>query len=111
MNRARIVALRSTCHSHQHGCVIVRDDEIIAEGFNHTRTRLFHKFSVHAEVDALSKLPHNRAFLSKCDMYVVRIGTLGMGLPIKFSKPCVSCATAIHKSGIRRVFYAGIQAE
>ena len=107
IRKAVSAALRSPSKNHRHGCVIVRDGEIVSEGFNHQFIHLYHKHSVHAEVDALSKLKHDRRYLSKCDMYVVRIGPQkdGGGYT-KLSKPCCDCTKAINKSGLRRVFYS-----
>jgi deoxycytidylate deaminase len=106
LDRALQLARKSTCNSQRHGCVIVRGDDIIAEGYNHTDVHLYHKFSVHAEVDALSKVKRDRKYLSKCDLYVVRIGTDRMGNPLKYSKPCHDCSKAIEKSGIRNIYYS-----
>ncbi len=106
IRRATACALKSTLKTHRHGCVIVKDGEIISEGYNHNFIYLYHLHSVHAEVDALSKLKHDRKFMSQCDMYVVRIGTDNMGNPLKLSKPCQSCTKAIIKSGLRRVYYS-----
>ena len=106
LNRALNLARKSSCFSHRHGCVIVKGDEIVAEGYNHTDVHLYHKFSIHAEVDAISKLKKNRKYISQCDLYVVRIGRDSMGNPLKYSKPCPDCIKAIQKSGIRRVYYS-----
>lgn len=106
LDRALQLARKSTCHSQRHGCVIVRGDDIVAEGYNHTDVHLYHKFSIHAEVDALSKVKRDRKYLSKCDLYVVRIGTDRMGNPLKYSKPCHDCSKAIQKSGIRNIYYS-----
>lgn len=106
LKRAMNLALKSTCQNQRHGCVIVKDNEIVSEGYNHTHTHLYHKFSIHAEVDAISKMKHNKKYMSQCDLYVVRIGTDNMGNPLKYSKPCKDCIKAIEKSGIRKVYYS-----
>lgn len=107
LKRAMTVAQKSTCIHQRHGCVVVKDGEIVAEGYNHHQTHLYHKFSIHAEVHALSKLrKFNKKFISQCTLYVVRIGTDNMGNPLKFSKPCKDCTRAIEKSGIKRVYYS-----
>ena len=107
LRRAMNLAHKSTCENQHHGCVIVRDDEIIAEGFNYKKEFFNHRFSIHAEVAALSKLSKkNKKFLSTCDLYVVRIGTDNMGNPLKYSKPCPECMKAILKAGIRKVYYS-----
>jgi len=106
LKRAMNLALKSTCHNQRHGCVIVKDNEIISEGFNHIQVHLCHKFSIHAEVDAISKMKRNKKFMSTCDLYVVRVGKESMGNPLKYSKPCPDCIRAIEKCGIRRVYYS-----
>lgn len=106
LKRAMNLALKSPCHQQRHGCVIVRDNEIISEGYNHTHTHMYHKFSIHAEVDAISKLKHNRRLMASCDLYVVRVGRDSMGNPLKYSKPCPDCIKAIQKCGIKRVYYS-----
>lgn len=107
LRRAMNLAQKSTCEQQRHGCVIVKDDEIIAEGFNHKDIHLSHSFSIHAEVSALLKLgKKNRKFMSQCDLYVVRIGRDSMGNPLKYSKPCQDCMKAIQKAGVRKVFYS-----
>lgn len=105
-DKAMTVAKNSPCIMHRHGAVIVKDNEIVSEGFNHKNWHLYHKLSVHAEVDALSKMKRNKKLMSQCDMYVVRIGGESMGCPLKYSKPCPDCMKAIIKSGIRRVYYS-----
>lgn len=106
LERAMQLALKSTCIQHRHGCVIVKDNEIIAEGYNHHVVHFQHKMSIHAEVDALSKLKYNRKIIPECEMYVVRIGTDRMGNPLKYSRPCMDCSRAIEKAGVRRVYYS-----
>lgn len=106
LKRAAAVAARSSMN-HRHGCVIVnKAGEVVSEGFNNTFVHMYHKFSTHAEVACLSKMKHNKKVLSECEMYVVRIGTEGMGNPLKYSKPCTGCTKAIIKSGIKRVYYS-----
>lgn len=106
LERAMQLALKSTCRHHRHGCVIVKDNEIVAEGYNHHVMHFQHKMSIHAEVDALSKLKYNRKIFPECEMYVVRIGTDRMGNPLKYSRPCCDCSRAIEKAGVRRVYYS-----
>ena len=92
---------------HKHGAIIVRNNQIIAEGINHFAPFLMHMFSVHAEVHALSKLKSkSKKFMEECTMIVVRLAPESSDTPCKLSKPCASCAEAIKKSGIRKVFYS-----
>lgn len=100
--KAARVALRSTM-THRHGCIIVHSDgTILYDGYNHHDLPLNHKFSIHAEIDALYKAKRQKQRLTDCEMYVVRIGYDGL----KYSKPCPSCASEIEKCGIRKVYYS-----
>jgi deoxycytidylate deaminase len=106
LQRAANIAIRSNVRHHRHGCVIVRDGEVVSEGYNHHTSHYEHKFTVHAEVDALLKLKKNKKFLSECELYVVRIGTDLMGNPLKYSRPCCDCTRAILKAGIKKVYFS-----
>lgn len=106
LRRAANIAARSPVRCHRHGCIIVKDGEVVAEGYNHHAIQFEHKFTVHAEIDALMKLKKNRKILSECELYVVRIGTDHMGRPLKYSKPCSDCTRAILKAGIKRVYFS-----
>jgi len=98
---------KKSAMTHKHGAIIVRNNEIIAEGINHMAPFLMHKYSVHAEVDALYKLRNkSKKFLEDCTMLVVRIGPSSKNYEFKMSKPCKNCSEAIIKSGIKRVFYS-----
>ena len=105
LRRAAKIAFKSTSIAHKHGCVIVKDGEIISEGYNHRKIHLYHKCSVHAEIDALYKCPKRKS-LQECEMYVVRIGPASLGYPLKYSKPCPDCSKAIEKAKIKKVFYS-----
>ena len=105
LKRAAQIAARSTLCHHRHGCVIVHDGEVIAEGYNHYTTFFEHQYTMHAEVDALRKIKKNKK-ISECELYVVRIGTDLMGQPLKYSRPCQHCARAIEKSGLKKVYFS-----
>ncbi len=103
--KAARVALRSSM-THKHGCLIVHSDgTILYDGYNHHHhsLNLTHKFSIHAEEDALYKAKKQKAKLTNCEMYVVRIGSPN---EFKYSKPCSGCALEIQKCGIRKVYYS-----
>lgn len=74
------------------GCVIVKDGEIIARGYNH-REHSNTVFS-HAEVIAMDKACKklNSWRLDQCDVYV----TL---------EPCVMCAGALIQARVKRLIY------
>ena len=74
------------------GCVIVRDDKIVARGHNERETK---KTSLgHAEMVAISKANKklDKWRLEDCDIYI----TL---------EPCIMCAGAIIQSRFKRVIY------
>lgn len=103
---AELAARSSVCH-HRHGCVIVRNGVIISEGYNYHTNHMEHQFTIHAEVDALQRIGgKKKKILCECELYVVRIGTDGMGQPLKYSKPCPDCTRAILKSGIKKVYFS-----
>ena len=74
------------------GCVIVKDDKVIARGFNHRESK---KMVIsHAEIEAIAKA--NKKLdawrLEQCDIYI----TL---------EPCIMCAGAIIQARFKRVIY------
>lgn len=74
------------------GAVIVRDNEIIAEGYNQPISR--HDPTAHAEIVAMraAGLALDNYRLNDCDVYV----TL---------EPCAMCAAAMMHARIRKVYY------
>ena len=75
------------------GCVIVKDDKIIAEGSN--KVTFSNDPTAHAEIvairEACSKL--NTFNLSGCDLYAS-------------CEPCPMCLSAIYWSHVENIFYA-----
>ena len=74
------------------GCVIVKDDRVIARGHNKRENK--NQVISHAEIEAIikanKKLDNWR--LVDCDLYVT-------------VEPCIMCAGAIIQSRIRNVYY------
>lgn len=105
-NRAIAEAHKSTME-HQLGCVIVKQNEIVASSCNYYTMNFKEAWSVHAEVAALMQLRKKpRKYFQDCVMYVVRIGTPHMEYPLKMSKPCEACTAVINAVGIRKVYYS-----
>lgn len=105
IDRAVTLAHKSTM-TQRHGAVIVKNGEIIGEGYNHHAQYMCHSWSCHAEVDAIMSLrSKDRKQLNDATLIVVRVGGKG-GNQIKHSKPCEGCKKAIEKAGIKRVFYS-----
>jgi tRNA(adenine34) deaminase len=74
------------------GALIVRDDEVLAEGVERTRTTL--DPSAHAEVEAIREACQRLATLDlrNCSLYST-------------VEPCVLCGYAIRRTGIAHVVY------
>ena len=74
------------------GCVIVKNDKVIARGFNHRENR--NLAISHAEIEAINKANKklNSWRLEDCDIYV----TL---------EPCLMCAGALIQARIKNIYY------
>jgi len=106
MQRAAELALNSTI-THQHGCVIVHNNTIVAQGWNIDSPHMKRVNSLHAELHAIMQLRgYSKQFMSKCDMYVVRVGRVSQGRPMKLSKPCDNCMAVIRRCGINKIYYS-----
>ena len=106
LDKAKQQAFKSNM-AHRHWCVIVYDDIILASGFNYMHDHLCHKYSIHSEMDAISKIKKRmRSLLPSCEMYVVRIAPNSMDNCLKYSKPCKDCTALIKKVGIGKVYYS-----
>lgn len=103
---------QKSCMTQKHGCVIVYNNkEIIAQGINQYECNMKEVESIHAEVNAINQLrkmmyTKDKAFIQKCKLYVVRIGSKSMNYPLKQSKPCEHCTKVILKVGIPFVYYS-----
>lgn len=89
---------------HKHGCIIVKNGNIVSTGFNQHFTNKKLKechdtTSWHAEIMAIRKC--TKELLCQSDLYIVRIGT-----GFKYSKPCSICSKKIQQLGIRNVYYS-----
>jgi tRNA(adenine34) deaminase len=74
------------------GCVVVKDDKVIARG--HNKREIKNLVTSHAEIEAITKA--NKKLKSwrlvDCDLYVT-------------VEPCIMCGGAIIQSRIRNVYY------
>ena len=98
---AEIVAKRSYCKRNKVGAVVVKDNSIIAEGYNGTcygrpnececegKTK---EEVVHAEENAILKVARSSQSCKGADLFL----TLS---------PCIRCARLIVQAGIKRVIY------
>lgn len=85
-------------HGRPFGAVIVRGNEIVAEGHNEVLHRM--DITAHAETVTIGRATQalNKLDLSDCDIYVNGV-------------PCPMCMTAIYWSKIRKLYYACPQAD
>ncbi len=115
------VAKRSTCLRRQYGAVIVKNDEIIATGYNgaprgdenccdvgscwRDRHNIPHGeqyekcVAVHAEANAIISASRNEMLGSTLYLF----GYEGFDKPIDNPEPCIMCNRLIKNAGIERV--------
>ena len=115
------VAKRSTCLRRQYGAVIVKNDEIIATGYNgaprgdenccdvgscwRDRHNIPHGeqyekcVAVHAEANAIISASRNEMLGSTLYLY----GVEGFDKPIENPAPCIMCTRLIKNAGIDHV--------
>lgn len=113
---ARAVALRSPCPTRQYGAVLVKNDEIIATGYNgpargtphcdpcprtqpHEHNQSYDNCpAVHAEMNALLSAPRPETLGSTLYLH----GTEN-GKPIESPRPCIICTRLLINAGVHRV--------
>jgi deoxycytidylate deaminase len=91
---------------HRHGAVVVKGGRVLSIGINKHRNDpeniqksiVKASCSVHAEVDALSRISNAKG----ATIYVARVAKNG---ETALSRPCNNCWTAIQNSGIRKVVF------
>lgn len=102
LNMAKVWSKLSHCERKQVGAIIVKDQVIIADGYNGTPSGLDNCceddqgetkwYVLHAEANALMKLSKSTNSSKGATLYI----TLS---------PCKDCAKLIHQAGIKRVVY------
>lgn len=99
-------AAESSSCEQKHGAVVVKAGRVLAIGYNKTRnssislgdTTSFKHCTIHAEIDALSRVSDPRG----CIVYVARVNRRGKP---RFSRPCNNCYRHMLKRGIKRVVF------
>ena len=108
MNIACQTAKKSSM-MHKHGCIIVDSvtGNVVSTGYNKEFLQKHSNLcSLHAEIDAISKVSKQKWKSSKYNMYVVRLGE-NKRYDLKFSKPCARCQCVISKkTTIQSVFFS-----
>ena len=111
-------ASKSTMNS-RHGCIVVLNECMIANGFNHLRNysndkMLKHCYSCHAEIAAVRNaikftkikqhdIQRQNSLLKRMTLYVVRLNNDGEFLD---SKPCSHCYCTLKEIGVKNVIYS-----
>ena len=117
-NIAREMSRLSNFHRQHLGCVVVyKKKHVLSVGVNQAKSHILqavynqyrgfdihgYPASLHAEIDALSKIRHLNIDWSKVELYVYREnrndGTLAMAYP------CRACMRFIVELGIREIYY------
>lgn len=106
MAQSHIVALRSTCTRLNVGAIIVRNNRIIASGYNGSVSDGAHCIdhgcyiieghcvrTVHAEANAILQCARFGVSTENTEIYVTHY-------------PCLQCCKMIIQSGIRKLYYA-----
>lgn len=106
MAQAHIVALRSTCTRLMVGAIIVRDNRMIASGYNGSVADGTHCIdegcyvvdghcvrTVHAEANAIIQCARFGVSTNDTELYVTHF-------------PCLQCCKQLIQAGIKKVYYA-----
>lgn len=96
-----VTATRSPCHRLQVGCLLVKDNRIISQGYNgflpgcphESKIQNAHEqATVHAEQNAITDCAKRGVSCDRADAYITHF-------------PCVNCMKILCASGIRNIFY------
>jgi deoxycytidylate deaminase len=104
INLLKKIATHSSLQ-HQHSACLIKRGEILSFGYNKYIKKNFIentsiKYTIHAEVDALCKIPNKS--IKGMDILIIRIGKN----KLKNSRPCNSCIDKLSRYGIRKVYYS-----
>jgi dCMP deaminase len=102
MKTAEVWATASYANRNKVGCVISKNNRILATGYNgtlpgednccETEDGITKETVAHAEQNALMFCARNGIQTDGCDMYITLL-------------PCITCAKLIISAGIKKVFY------
>jgi dCMP deaminase len=96
-----VTASRSPCHRLQVGCLLVKDNRIISQGYNGFLPGCPHESkiqdeheqaTVHAEQNAITDCAKRGVSCNHADAYITHY-------------PCVNCMKILCASGIRNIYY------
>ena len=101
MSIAFLAASRSPCQRLQVGCVLVRDNRVVATGYNGFTSGAPHvsrvhngheQMTVHAEQNAVADCAKRGVSVDGCTAFVTH-------------SPCVNCAKLLITAGIKKIMY------
>jgi tRNA(Arg) A34 adenosine deaminase TadA len=98
-------SFKSNC-THKHGAIVVDScsGKVISKGYNRLTNKQKHLLSIHAEIDALRKIKNCYTKYDNLIMYIIRFS--GNKQELKYSKPCINCASTIIRFGIKRIYFS-----
>ena len=97
----QVTAKRSPCDRLHVGCLLVKDNRIISQGYNGFLSGLPHKSivihdhevsTIHAEQNAIVDCAKRGVPCDGCDAYVTH-------------HPCLQCAKLLHACGVKHIYY------
>lgn len=101
-----VKAAQTSEHTWKHGAVVVKSGRVLSIGINKQRNAEMQNyakqyetcFTVHAEVDALSRIPDANGVT----IYIARVNKHGEE---RYSAPCENCAKYLAKRGVKNIIY------
>ncbi len=97
----QVTSKRSPCERLKVGCILVKDNRIISQGYNGFLSGLPHRSiivndhevsTIHAEQNAIVDCAKRGVSCDGCDAYITHY-------------PCLHCAKLLHASGVKKVYY------
>jgi len=104
MEVCNLISKRSSCGRLHVGCVLVKDNRIIATGYNGHLPGAPHdsfvrdgheQLTIHAETNAIADSAKRGVSLDGCTAYVTHF-------------PCINCAKILIASGIKRIIFESL---
>lgn len=106
LNIVNIVATRATCNRKKVGCIIVKDKNIIATGYNGSPIGLEHCEDVGCEIDEKGSCIRTTHAEQNAICQAAKNGISINGATIYCSMfPCYTCAKMIINCGIKEIYY------
>lgn len=113
---AKAVSKLSDFHRQHLGCAVIYKRNLLSTGVNQTKSHTLqaqynrhrdfdiniYPNSIHAEIDALSKIRYMDVDKSKVRLYIYRETANG---ELAMARPCKACMSFIKDMGIREIWY------